>query len=452
MNILSSQYVVFVGIALATYWVIPARWRAGHLAAASAAFMAAAGPDALALLVVAVAATWFAGVAYADGRRFGRPAVIASVVVSIVVFFTGKVLGALTIDFNFLDSTILPLGFSFYTFQTIAYSVELLRGSISAERNLLRLAAYISFFPHLTAGPVLAPGRVLPEFQERLLESRRPEIAEGLELMLLGVFKKVVLADFAFQLLLVTDFDVPAQRVAIYLILPLAAYFDISGLLNIARGTGKLFAIELPRSFIQPLTHGRNVVDYWRRWQVPLFSWFREYVYRPVSARITGPWSAPIATAATFLIASIWHALRWDWLIWGGCTVAAILADRALQSWLTRTDRPKWATVAWRQFRRAALLVYVFGTNFVQSLTLDLQSLGASPADRARTPTGDVLTTLVVLTLFLILLDDYEHERMTRRTPIQPTIRRGLAWGVAVVGIVVFWDAAGFIPFTYEGF
>jgi len=367
------------------------------------------------------------------------------------VFFAGKLLGALTIDFNFLDSTILPLGYSFYTFQTIAYVVEVLRGSIRAEENPVRLGAYIAFFPHLTAGPVLAPHRMLPQFGAHLAEPDGPDLAEGIELILLGTFKKVVLADFAIQMAITTDQADGTQLLIFYVLLPLAAYFDISGLLDIARGIGKLFALDLPRSFAQPLTRSRSITDYWRRWQIPLFSWFREYVYRPVHQFLPGRWATPGAVFATFMVAALWHAVSWDWVAWGVITAVAVAADRFLQAWLVHSSRGPVSTRAWRLTRRVSVYVYVFGTQWVVSQTLGIPDLLAGAGVRL-TPTADLVSTLALLLVALLVLDHYEHRRMTDRRPIQPTILRGVAWGVGLVGIIVFWGASGFRPFVYEGF
>lgn len=451
MNVLASSYALFVVAAATTYWLVPRSWRAPHLCLASLAFMALVGWDAVALLLVSAGAAYVAGLGVQRGWRGGRTLAKASVVLSIAVFFTGKVIGALTIDFNFLDSTILPLGYSFYTFQTIAYVVEVLRGTIRAEENPLRLGAYIAFFPHLTAGPVLAPRRMLPQFGDDLAAADGPALAEGVELVLLGTFKKVVLADFAFQMAIAVDRDNPAQLLVFYLILPLAAYFDISGLLDVARGIGKFFALELPRSFAQPLTRARSVTDYWRRWQIPLFSWFREYVFRPVSERLPGRWAAPGGIFATFLVAALWHAVSWDWLVWGGLTAVAILVDRTAQTHLVRTRRGPVAAKAWRAGRRLAVYVYVFGTQWVVSQTIGIFDFGGDTGSEA-VPTADLTSTLVLLVGSLVVLDQYEHHRMVDRRPLQPHVLRGVGWGVALVAIVVFWDAGGFRPFVYEGF
>jgi D-alanyl-lipoteichoic acid acyltransferase DltB (MBOAT superfamily) len=451
VNVLSAQYALFVLGAVASYWVIPRSWRAAHLCLASLAFMAVVGLDAVLLLLVAGASAYVAGLGVRRGWRHGRNLAKASVALSVAVFFVGKVIGALTIDFNFLDSTILPLGYSFYTFQTIAYVVEVLRGSIEAEENPVRLGAYIAFFPHLTAGPVLAPHRMLPQFGAHLEEPDGPELAEGVELILLGTFKKVVLADFAIQMAITVDRSDSTQTLIFYLLLPLAGFFDISGLLDIARGIGKLFAIDLPRSFAQPLTRARSITDYWRRWQIPLFAWFREYVYRPVSERLAPPLAVPGGILATFLVAALWHAVSWDWLVWGGLTAVAVLADRLVQNHLVRTSRRPTTARVWRAGRRISVYVYVFGTQWVVSQTLGISDLLVATGGRP-VPTADFGWTLGLLVGALLLLDGYEHHRMVDRRPLQPHVVRGLAWGVALVGIVVFWGASGFRPFVYEGF
>lgn len=452
MNILSAQYALFVLIAAGTFWLVPRRWRAEHLAVASLVFVAALGPLAVLLLLLSVLGAWVAGIAVRDGWRHGRHLAAGSVVLSLVVFFAGKVAATLTVDLNFLNSTVLPTGFAFYTFQTIAYVVDVLRGTIAPEGNIVRLGAYVSFFPHLTAGPVLAPRRVLPQFGDRLGAATGPRLAEGFELILLGLFKKVVLADFAIQLAFVADTGDPVQRVGYYLLLPLAAFFDISGVLDLARGTGMFFGVNLPRSFAQPITRARSVSDYWRRWQIPLMTWFREYVFRPVSERVPDRFSMAAGILATFIAASLWHAVSLEWLAWGLLTASFVLADRLLQNALARRDPTVLARRFWRTVRRLGVFVYLIGTTWAVAQLIDLEGIGASPAVRMRTETSDVVGTVLALTLALVVLDGYEHRRMLREIEMRPTVARGLAWGVALVGIVAFWDAGGFVPFIYEGF
>ncbi|MEL7207150.1 MAG: MBOAT family O-acyltransferase [Actinomycetota bacterium] len=452
MSVLSGEYALFVLLSVATFWMVPPRWRAPHLAISSLLFTVFLGPVAVAFVVVATVAAWTAGIAVEDEWPRGRQLAVGSILVSLTVFFAGKLIGALTFDENVLDSTVLPLGFAFYTFQTIAYSVEVLRGRIGAERDVIRFGAYVAFYPHLTAGPVLAPRRVLPQFGDRLSGDLKPQIPEGIDLVILGVFKKVVLADYAIQLAISTNLEEPAQRIAFYLMLPLAAYFDISGFLNIARGIGKFYGLNLPRSFAQPITHGRNVTDYWRRWQIPLLSWFREYVYRPVLERVPGRFGPTVAIFATFMAAGLWHAIDAVWLLWGVLTAVAIILDRRLQAWLVARDLSRHGRTFWRTFRRAALLVYVFGTQWLTSQIIDLESVGGSAAQRLGTSTADVLGTLLVLTIALVLLDDYEHRRLTGELKVEPTATRGVLWGLAIVGITIYWNASGFIPFTYAGF
>lgn len=452
MNILSAQYACFVVLAATSFWLVPRRWRVAHLALASVVFVGFVGPLAVALLAVSVTGAWLAGIAVRDGWPRGRMLAAGSVVLSLIVFFAGKLAATLTVDLNFLNSTVLPTGFAFYTFQTIAYVVDVLRGTIAPEGNIVRLGAYVSFFPHLTAGPVLAPRRVLPQFGEKLEAATGPRLAEGFELVLLGLFKKVVLADVGIRIAFLADFDDPVQHVGYYLLLPLASFFDISGVLDLARGTGMFFGVNLPRSFAQPITRARNLGDYWRRWQIPLMSWFREYVYRPVSERVHGRWSMPAGIVATFIAASLWHAVSLDWLVWGLLTAAFVVADRLLQNALTRRELSSGARRAWRVVRRGGVFVYLVGTTWAVAQLVDLEGFGASPAVRMRTPTSDVLVTFATLVVALLVLDRYEHRRMVGEIAMRPTPLRGVAWGIGLVGIVVFWGAAGYIPFIYEGF
>ncbi len=452
MNILSASYVLFILVAVISYWLVPRSWRTGFLAAASLAFVAFGGLWAVALLVISVSGAWWAGMATHRGLPRARLVGALSVVLSLIVFFAGKELATLTVDLNFLEGTVLPTGFAFYTFQTIAYVVDVGRGNIAPEPSIVRLTAYVAFFPHLTVGPVMAPRRVLPQFGERLAAVDRPRLAEAFELVLLGLFKKVCLGDYAIQLAFVADLTNPVQHVGYYLLLTLASFFSIAGALDIARGTGLLFGVNLPRSFAQPLTRARNLGDYWRRWQIPLMSWFREYVFRPVSERVGGSWGLPAGILATFLAASVWHAVSLEWLAWGLMTAAFVLADRLIQVANSRRTLSVPVRVFWRVTRRLGVYVYLLATTWAIAQLVGLEGFGASPAVRMATPTSEIVGMLGVMVVGLLALDAYEHRLMLREMEVRPTVARGLAWGIGLVAIIVFWDAAGYVPFVYEGF
>ena len=222
------------------------------------------------------------------------------------------------IQFRGLD-IVLPVGISFYTFQTMSYSIDVYRGKISASRDLIGFAAFVSFFPQLVAGPIEKAGDFLPQFFKNkkfdYVEARR-----GVNQILWGFFKKIVVADQAakFVELVFNDsanYDIWAHWWCIMLF-AIQIYSDFSGYSDIAIGTGRLFGFTLKQNFAYPY-FSRTVAEFWRRWHISLSSWFQSYVYLPLGGS-RGTLKATIRNVMiVFLLSGLWHGSNWNFIIWG---------------------------------------------------------------------------------------------------------------------------------------
>ena len=222
------------------------------------------------------------------------------------------------IQFRGLD-IVLPVGISFYTFQTMSYSIDVYRGKISASRDLIGFAAFVSFFPQLVAGPIEKAGDFLPQFFKNkkfhYIEARR-----GVNQILWGLFKKIVVADQAakFVELVFNDsanYDIWAHWWCIMLF-AIQIYSDFSGYSDIAIGTGRLFGFTLKQNFAYPY-FSRTVAEFWRRWHISLSSWFQSYVYQPLGGS-RGTLKATIRNVMiVFLLSGLWHGSNWNFIIWG---------------------------------------------------------------------------------------------------------------------------------------
>ena len=213
----------------------------------------------------------------------------------------------------------LPVGISFYTFQTMSYTIDVYRGRIRAVRNPVDFALYVTFFPQLVAGPIERASTLIPQIQSRRIV-RHEQLASGMFLILLGLFKKMVIADNAAPLV-ERVFSDPAACSAGQLLGGLYAfsaqiYCDFSGYSDIARGSAHLLGFELTENFQQPYL-ARNITDFWRRWHVTLSSWLRDYLYIPLGGNRHGTLMTYRNLMLTMLLGGLWHGANWNFVVWG---------------------------------------------------------------------------------------------------------------------------------------
>ena len=221
------------------------------------------------------------------------------------------------------DSTmkiILPVGISFYTFQTLSYSLDVYRGKLKPTNDPIAFAAFVGFFPQLVAGPIERAVKLLPQL-EKPRKFEYEQAVSGLRLILWGLFKKVVVADtcarYADDIFSdPTGYSSPALIMgAIYFSFQI--YGDFSGYSDIAIGTARLFGIRLSRNFKFPY-FSRNIAEFWRRWHISLSTWFRDYLYIPLGGSRGSKAQILRNVAIIFLVSGLWHGAKWTFVIWGG--------------------------------------------------------------------------------------------------------------------------------------
>lgn len=214
---------------------------------------------------------------------------------------------------------LLPVGISFYTFQTLSYSIDIYKGKIKHEEDPVAFFSFVSFFPQLVAGPIERASHLLPQFTAERVFS--PELAaSGVRLILWGLFKKVVIADnLAFHVNYIFDNHetLPASTLvlgAVYFAFQI--YGDFSGYSDIAIGTARLFGFDLMRNFAMPY-FSRDIGEFWRRWHISLSTWFRDYVYIPLGGSRTSKGRQILNSLITFTVSGLWHGANWTFVIWG---------------------------------------------------------------------------------------------------------------------------------------
>lgn len=215
---------------------------------------------------------------------------------------------------------ILPVGISFYTFQTLSYVIDVYKGDISAEHHFGKYAVFISFFPQLVAGPIERTDNLLPQLK-RKHEFDYYQATYGLKLMAWGYFKKLMIAD-ALSQYVSRVYDTPQSFQGFSLVLAtvfftIQIYCDFSAYSDIAIGTAKLLGIDLMTNFKSPY-FSQSIKEFWSRWHISLSTWFRDYVYIPLGGNRTGKIRHALNLIITFLVSGLWHGANWTFVVWGG--------------------------------------------------------------------------------------------------------------------------------------
>jgi alginate O-acetyltransferase complex protein AlgI len=382
----------------------------------------------------------------------------AGVVSNIGLLGFFKYAGFVTDNLNFLmahtgmpyalpsPGILLPVGISFFTFQSMSYIIDCYRGDVERERSLLRYAVYVSLFTQLVAGPIERASNLLRQLRHDRPITRE-DVADGLSLFLVGLFKKIALADY---LALYVDkvYGAPQEHHAPALALATFAfawqiYFDFSGYTDMARGIARTMGIRLMLNFHNPYL-ADSLGDFWRRWHISLSTWFRDYVYIPMGGNRMGDFSTYRNMALTMVISGVWHGAAWTFLIWGVLHALGRLATRAMElSPFYRQRVPRivkqcgvftFVCFTWIFFRAASL-----GDAWL-IITRIFTSGWADPA-----------CPMLMLGLVLaVWMYQYFYESKGRWIVEWAPVRVGLA--VLMVIYVAVFAAAGAQPFIYFQF
>jgi alginate O-acetyltransferase complex protein AlgI len=349
----SPTFVVFFIVVFALYWGVRRRVPQNVvLLVASYVFYGAWSWKFLLLLLASTLVDYLCGnlIARAPDQRHKRLVMLASVTVNLTFLATFKYLGFFVREAaELLESlgfqanlpvlkVVLPVGISFYTFQTIGYIVDVYRGKVPAERNLLTYALYVAFFPQLVAGPIERAGHLLPQIkQERFF--RQPAFDSGLQLALWGLFKKVVIADNLAPFVNVVYGDPGGYSgralMTATVFFAFQIYCDFSGYTDTARGVARMLGFELIKNFDYPYI-SRTPVEFWRRWHISLSQWFQDYLYFPLAMHYLrrGGWLSQYkAHIIAMTLIGFWHGADWTFVVFGlywGVIIAIYLhgADR----------------------------------------------------------------------------------------------------------------------------
>lgn len=230
---------------------------------------------------------------------------------------------------------VLPIGISFYTFQSMSYTIDIYRGDLVPTNNVLKFFAYLSMFPQLVAGPIVRSKTLMPQL-ERLKLTNEIERWHGLKLIVFGFFKKVLLADNIAPLVNTAFVDINKTDSSLYwwmvmLGFSFQIYLDFSGYTDIARGLAKWMGFHFKMNFNHPYLSS-SLREFWRRWHISLSTWFRDYVYIPLGGSKKGRFRSHLNMWITMIISGFWHGASWNFIIWG-CLHAIYLSIERLLKW-----------------------------------------------------------------------------------------------------------------------
>jgi alginate O-acetyltransferase complex protein AlgI len=366
---------------------------------------------------------------------------------------------------------ILPVGISFYTFQTMSYTIDVYRRQMGPTRDLLDFLTYVNFFPQLVAGPIERGQTLLPQISSKRSFNYDQAVA-GCRQILMGAFKKIVVAD-RLAPMVDTIFGTQDQfggwmNMLGLVLFSMQLYGDFSGYSDIAIGTAKLFGIDLMRNFNRPY-FSRDVGEFWRRWHISLSTWFRDYLYIPVGGSRGGKWMIARNVMIIFLVSGLWHGANWTFVIWGGLN-GLLFLPLILSGTHKRRDVPFSSGDPWLTMKEIGQVVLTFILVCLTRAFFRAENVGHAMTYLRNmvapgTAGGDFLTIVrkadlsipavaltLAFTVLLVVIDllsmkpRIEHAFMTR-----PMFRyAGYAGLILIIGLFgVFTNPQAFIYFQF---
>ncbi|MGH0028280.1 MAG: MBOAT family O-acyltransferase [Myxococcota bacterium] len=444
----SIEFVLFFPLVVLAYCAMPPRGRAGLLLLASYVFYGWWKIEYVGLILASTALDYGVGRAL---ERGGSPArrralLLASLAGNLGLLGAFKYLGLFTsllVDLGLADRVVallLPVGISFYTFQSLAYTIDVYRGRLPAERDPVRFALYVAFFPQLVAGPIERATHLIPQLR-RLEVPDHDALARGGRLVLWGFYKKLVVADVLAGYV-ERFFGAPEIASGSQVLLgagffAIQIYCDFSGYTDIARGTARCFGIEIMKNFRRPYA-AASLRDFWRRWHISLSTWFRDYVYVPLGGGRAARARVALNLLVVFTLSGLWHGAAWHFVAWGAVHGLLLVAERAVSGPAQRLRR-RWLGERWPRLRhglRVAVVLVLVLLSWIlfraESLSDALTLFARIPVDLLRDPLEGLTRTAAFFpVLFAVVMEavEWAHERhdLTARLDRAP---RALRWTV----------------------
>jgi len=348
------SFFLFFAVVFLVHYSIPKSFRVIFLLLASYFFYMCWRPEYIVLILFSTVVDYICsrGIDSHRGNRFKQKMFLAvSIVSNLGLLGYFKYTHFLVGVFNDLNSSgfsveqiILPVGISFYTFQTLGHTIDVYRGDIRAEKNFFKFSLFVSYFPQLVAGPIERAKNLLPQISHQK-ELDPLQIRRGLIRFGWGLFKKVVIADR-----LVSFIDPVYQNpegfsaFSLYMVTLMFAfqiYCDFSGYSDMAIGIARCLGVNLMDNFKRPY-FSKSVSEFWGRWHMSLSFWFRDYLYIPLGGNKKGEWRRDANLMATFLVSGLWHGASWNFIVWGGINGLFVAGGNVLKRYWPKSVSINW--------------------------------------------------------------------------------------------------------------
>ena len=471
----SLDYILFLGIAVAGFWALArhSQLRIIFVFVASCLFYMAWHPAYIVLILGSTVIDYVVGLrihATEDEKARKRWLLVSLVsnlgllgVFKYFNFTSQATADVLKLFFGieienppFLD-VLLPVGISFYTFQTLSYTIDIYRRKLEPTRNFFQFAFFVTYFPQLVAGPIVRASQLLPQLQ-RKITLRDEQVTQGLFLIGTGMVKKVAIADYLSVNLVDRVFDQPELYSAAEVVIALYGftmqiYCDFSGYTDVARGSAKLMGLELPENFDRPY-QSASPAEFWRRWHMTLSTWLRDYLYYPLGGSHVGPARAYWNLWLTMFLIGIWHGASWTFVFYAILQSMAMVIHRFFyrRSGRSRDTVDSWQLHAFKVFWALQFVVFsriLFRATSLQNAVDVTTRLGSGTFSVAQISLG--VWALLIVTFAAHYTPKRWFESIELRFKLMPAPAQGVT--LAAVGFALSLVATSqVVPYIYFQF
>lgn len=484
----SIEFLIFFPLVCIFYFLIPNKYKWILLLMASYYFYMAWKPEYILLILLSTIINYFIALAMdkesieIKRKKYLYISLVANLGILFIFKYFNFFADSINTIFNIFKvnaslpavSLLLPMGISFYTFQTLSYTIDVYRGTTKAEKHFGIFALYVTFFPQLVAGPIERSDRLLPQFYEKHNFDYN-NVTNGLKRMVWGFFKKIVIAD-RIAIMVNTIYNNPTNYKGLPLIIATFAfgiqiYCDFSGYSDIAIGTARVMGFRLMENFNRPY-FSKYISEFWRRWHISLSSWFRDYLYIPLGGNRVKVLRSYFNLFITFLISGLWHGASWTFIIWGALHGSYLVLEKMLSPLranlikITKIDKVPLlhkltqiitttllVMFAWIFFRANTIsdAIYIIKNLFVNVgeilnpvyIISTLFSMGLNNVD---TP----VIVISVIILFIVSYIQRKHSITELIASKKPIIRYGVYY--AIIMYMIFFSYVGTSQFIYFQF
>lgn len=468
----SIEFIIFFVIVFSIYWILPKKAKNTLLLIASYVFYANWNWKLLSLILISTYVNYFCGlkIHYTKNQRSKKIYLILSIIVSLSLlgffkyfnFFVDNLISllnflGLNFNFNYLH-IILPIGISFYTFQTLSYTIDIYRKELSPTKNIIDFSLFVSYFPQLIAGPIERAKNLIPKIQSKKF-FKEINFKEGTYLFIYGLFKKVVIADSVGRIvdnIFSLHHPTGAQVLLATYAFAIQIYCDFSGYSNMARGISHFFGIKLSTNFNLPYL-AKNPSDFWKRWHITLSSWVRDYIYIPLGG-IKRPFLGMFPILITMSLMGLWHGADWNFVLWGLYWFFIIMIYRSTKAIFKKVKFPKGKFLS--VLSKSVSIIIMFHITCYSWIVFRSQSLTQIYSFTKSLVSGINLTSmfnvsylyLYVIILFLIIYESWNYVKNDQLFICKTNFYYRLAFYLILFFMYVEIGAVSNIRFIYFQF